>query len=287
MEPLWEDVEEEAPDELVGGERHGAEPRLPVAAIVLVTEGHGALVEADEAAVREGDAVGVAGEIGEHRFGPGGGRWLDVEEPFLSPERGKMCGKGLPATQAFDLAEQCQPARRVGIGEPGQEEPPEQAGEHPHGQQEARSARHPARVVMRYPAGWDDDVEMRMMGHRRAPGVEHGGEADAGAEMLWISADREQRLGRGAEQQVVLARGEPILRRRTLALGTMPVAARVVGDPAVAAILTALDMTAEGSRAAALDGRHHLELAEAHMPGIGPAPGGAMVMEDVGNLQPR
>ncbi len=228
-----------------------------------------------------------------------------------------MCGKGLPATQAFDLAEQCQPARRVGIGEPGQEEPPEQAGEHPHRQQEARSARHPARVVMRYPAGWDDDVEMRMMGHRRAPGVEHGGEADAGAEMLWISADREQRLGRGAEQQVVdhrlvligdrgdlgrqcedhvevvdrqqvgLARGEPILRRRTLALGTMPVAARVVGDPAVAAILTALDMTAEGSRAAALDGRHHLELAEAHMPGIGPAPGGAMVMEDVGNLQPR
>src|SRR6266851_2651347 len=28
MEPLWQDVEEEAPDELVGGERHGAEPRL-------------------------------------------------------------------------------------------------------------------------------------------------------------------------------------------------------------------------------------------------------------------
>src|SRR5260370_33840694 len=67
----------------------------------------------------------------------------------------------------------------------------------------------------------------------------------------------------------------------------MPVGARVVGDPAVAAILTALDMTAEGSRAAALDGRHHLELAEAHMPGIGPAPGGAMVMEAGGNLQPR
>src|SRR6266851_8699571 len=67
----------------------------------------------------------------------------------------------------------------------------------------------------------------------------------------------------------------------------MPVAARVVGDPAVAAILTALDMTAEGSRAAALDRRHHLELAEAHMPGIGLAPGGAMVMEDLGDLQPR
>jgi len=43
----------------------------------------------------------------------------------------------------------------------------------------------------------------------------------------------------------------------------MAVAARVVSDPAVAAILAALDMTAEGSRAAALDGRHHLELAQA------------------------
>src|ERR1700693_2805758 len=64
-------------------------------------------------------------------------------------------------------------------------------------------------------------------------------------------------------------------------------AARGVGDPAVAAILPTLDMTAERGRAAALDGRHHLELAEAHMPGIGPAPGGAMVMKDVGDLQPR
>src|SRR6266566_160325 len=158
---------------------------------------------------------------------------------------------------------------------------------------------------------------MGMVGHRRAPGVEHGGEADAGAEVPGIGGDGEQRLGRRAEQQVVdhrlvligdrgdlgrqgedhvevvdrqqigLARGEPTLRRRTLALGTMPVAARVVSDPAVAAILATLDMAAEGSRAAALDGRHHLELAKAQMPGIGLAPGGAMVMKDVGDLQPR
>src|ERR1700730_4569918 len=54
---------------------------------------------------------------------------------------------------------------------------------------------------------------------------------------------------------------------RALALGAMTVAARVVGDPAVAVILTALDMATEGRQAAVLDGRHHLELAEAHMPG--------------------
>src|SRR5882757_6743971 len=41
MEPLRQNVEQEAPDELVGRERHGAVPRLPVLAVVLVTEGHG------------------------------------------------------------------------------------------------------------------------------------------------------------------------------------------------------------------------------------------------------
>ena len=156
-----------------------------------------------------------------------------------------------------------------------------------------------------------------MVGHRRAPAVEHGGDADAGAEVLGIGGDGEQRLGRGAEQQVVdhrlvlvgdggdlgrqredevevadrqqigLARGEPVPRRRALALGAMAVAAGVVGDPAVAAILAALDVAAEGGRAAALDRRHHLELAEAQMPGIGLAPGGPVAMEDVRDLQPR
>src|SRR6516164_10736771 len=33
-------LEQEAPDELVGAERHGAVPRLPVAAVILVAEGH-------------------------------------------------------------------------------------------------------------------------------------------------------------------------------------------------------------------------------------------------------
>ena len=58
-----------------------------------------------------------------------------------------MCGRGLPATQAFELAKQRQPARRVGIGEPSQEELLEQAGQHPHRNEEAGSAAHPAAGV--------------------------------------------------------------------------------------------------------------------------------------------
>jgi hypothetical protein len=49
----------------------------------------------------------------------------------------------------------------------------------------------------------NDDVDMRMMGQRRAPGVEHGGEADARAQALRVGGDRGQRLGGGPEQEVV------------------------------------------------------------------------------------
>ena len=44
---------------------------------------------------------------------------------------------------------------------------------------------------------------MRVLGQCRAPGVEHGGDADAGAEVLGVGGDGDQGLGGGAEQQVV------------------------------------------------------------------------------------
>jgi len=155
-----------------------------------------------------------------------------------------------------------------------------------------------------------------MMGHCRAPAVKHGGGTDTSAKMLRIGSDGEQRFGRRAEQQVIddclvlvsdwgdlggqcendveiadrqqigLAGRQPIRRRRALTFWAMAVAARVVSDAAVAAVLAALDMPAERSRAALLDCRHHLELIQAHMPGIGSAPVGSMATEDVCDLQP-
>jgi hypothetical protein len=54
-------------------------------------------------------------------------------EPVLPPEWRALRGKGLPAPQAFELGKERQPARRMSLGEADQEEPSEQAGEHPHG----------------------------------------------------------------------------------------------------------------------------------------------------------
>ena len=51
-------------------------------------------------------------------------------------------------------------------------------------------------------------------------------------------------------------------------------------------VLAARDMPAERCRAAVLDRRHHLELAEADMAGVGLAPRRSMAAENIRNLQP-
>ncbi len=61
--------------------------------------------------------------------------------------------------------------------------------------------------------------------------------------------------------------------------------AAVVGDAAVAAVLAALDVAAQGGGAAGLDGRHDLELGEADVTGMGRPPGGSVTAEDVGDLE--
>ena len=96
---------------------------------------------------------------------------------------------------------------------------------------------------------------MGMVRHRRPPAVEHGGDADAGAEVLRVSRDRHHRLRCCAEQQIVddslvlpgdvrdlggkreddmevadrqqvgFALGQPGARGGALAFGTVPVAA--------------------------------------------------------------
>jgi hypothetical protein len=60
--------------------------------------------------------VGVAGEIGENRLRPGEGR-LGVDEPVLPLERREVCIEGLTAPQGFNITEERQPARRMGVGQ--------------------------------------------------------------------------------------------------------------------------------------------------------------------------
>ena len=101
VEAARQDVDQEAADELVGRQRHDLLAFGAVAAIVLVAERDAGLVEADEPPVRDGNAVRVAREIGQHRLRPGEGR-LGIDHPALLPDRrrdaaGRPCvSRGAP-----------------------------------------------------------------------------------------------------------------------------------------------------------------------------------------------
>jgi hypothetical protein len=64
VEPVRQGVEQEAADELVGLKRHDL--RFAVMSIILPAEGDRGASHAEEAGVSDGDAMGVAGEIGQH-----------------------------------------------------------------------------------------------------------------------------------------------------------------------------------------------------------------------------
>ena len=94
VEAFWQHVDEEAADELVGGERHALVSIAALDAVVLPLEGDALLVEGDQAAVGDGNAVGVTRQIGQHRLGPAE-RALGVDDPLGLAQRREISREGL------------------------------------------------------------------------------------------------------------------------------------------------------------------------------------------------
>src|SRR6476661_762473 len=69
MKPVRHGMQQEPPDELVGVERHDL--GLAVVAVVLPGEADLAARKPSQSAVRHGDTVGVAAEIGQYLLGSG------------------------------------------------------------------------------------------------------------------------------------------------------------------------------------------------------------------------
>ena len=191
----WAARGEEAADELARRQRHDLEAPGAVDAIVLVFERDGARVGGDEAAVRDGDAVRVARQIGEHGFGPAE-RLLGVDDPFAiaSAARGRRrrlaasaspaCAPKNASLPAAWAASSISTTRRRNRRESTRT-----------GRKKLRPAGDPAVAILRQAAARHDHVHVRMMRHRRAPGVQHRGDADPGAEPLLVGRDRQRRLG--------------------------------------------------------------------------------------------
>ena len=70
VEAMRQDVDQESADELGGGECHDLLAIATFGAIVLPSEGDAGAVAGDQPAVGDGDAVGIARQIGQRGLWP-------------------------------------------------------------------------------------------------------------------------------------------------------------------------------------------------------------------------
>ena len=195
-------MDEEPADELVRLERHGFVAARAFDPVVLVAERDAGSVGRDQATVGDSDAVGVARQISQHRFGAAE-RALAIDVPLGLVQRSQIGCEGSRIIEVGVGAEERQASGAVGCEELVQEQSPEQAREHRCCQEKLWAARYPAFAVERDAAARHDHVHMRVMRHRRAPGVQHGDEPDPSAQVLGVGRDRGHGLGRCREQEIV------------------------------------------------------------------------------------
>jgi|SRR5215467_5538483 len=123
----------------------------------------------------------------------------------------------------------------------------------------------PAGVIWGQTSGWDEAVDMRVSEQVLAPGMQDGEESDLGAQVLGIGGYLEKGFRTSAEQEVIedlfvlqqqlrelmrqgednvdigdrqefiLASGDPLVASSALTLGTVPIAATIKRDGAIAA----------------------------------------------------
>jgi hypothetical protein len=151
-----------------------------------------------------------------------------------------------------------------------------------------------------------------MMPQSLTPSVQHGQEANLGAQVFRVSGYRAQGLGGGGEEQVVnnslvlqrqrrkllwqgkhhmeilhwqevsQARFEPAGFRQRLTLRAMTIATRVVRDALVTTGVTLVHMTAEHAGTTDFNRAHHPPLL--WRPRVGEPEVGTVLAEDVGHL---
>src|SRR3974390_361057 len=124
MEAGRQGMQQEAADELVGIERH----RFGLAGLSIVLPGEGdvAIGECDEPAVGDGDAMGVAAEIGEHLFGAAERR-LGVDHPVDAPQLVEPDGEGGRFGKIGEIAEETERTCRRESTRTGRKKPARQA----------------------------------------------------------------------------------------------------------------------------------------------------------------
>jgi len=163
VEPVGQDVDQEAADELVGVERDELVAGGALGPVIFAFEGHALAVEGDEPAIGNSSPVRVAGKIGEDSTGSAK-RPLGIDYPFALAQCGEEGLEGRRRGEGGLVGEELQAPGLVGGGQPFEEQATEEAREHLDRQEEAGPAGNPVLAVERETAARYDDVGVRMVG---------------------------------------------------------------------------------------------------------------------------
>ena len=146
VEAARQHVNEEAANELGNGERHRLLAIAPLAPVILPFERNGAVSERDQPAVGDGDAMGVARQIGQN--GRGAAEWsLGIDDPFGLAQRREKRRECVARREIGVASNELQLAGVEGCQEFFEEETAEQPREDAYGQKEAGPAGDPAQTV--------------------------------------------------------------------------------------------------------------------------------------------
>jgi hypothetical protein len=168
-----EDMDEKAPYEI--RRLKGQHPTPIAAATVAITESDLAVLETDDATVRDRDSVRVPAEISEYLLRTSHG-WFAVNHPLSSRRLAKLTTAGpsaYPERAVFDRG-----------GKAVQKLASEEGRECAYRYKEIRSTSNPPIACWREATAGDDAVDMRVEGQRLRPRVEDGNGAGKHSEML-------------------------------------------------------------------------------------------------------
>jgi hypothetical protein len=159
-EALGQDMQQEPSQELVNRESHL--PLLVPVGIVFPAERDLAVLEGDQAMVRDGDAMGVTGQVVQNIFGPTEGR-LGVNDPVLTKQGTEQSTELLGILEDLLVPVKSEFLLLEGSPEASHKLTPKHADEDLDGQEEGIAGLNPAGVIGRQAPSGNHTVDMGMV----------------------------------------------------------------------------------------------------------------------------
>jgi len=149
LKTVRQDMEQEAANEFFGFQRHDF--WLVVMPIIFPVEGDFAAIDAEEAVIGDGHAMGVPAEVVEDLCRTTEG-WFGIDHPIDVAKRLQVLGKSSGVTESLERREELQLVRLKGGVEMFEEQAPEELREHPNREEEVGTAGDPMLTVRGDPA---------------------------------------------------------------------------------------------------------------------------------------